>query len=37
VKDVVIAVSIFHVMSAIALFAFCVAAVLRMTQQRHHD
>lgn len=35
VKDIVIAVSIFHVLSAIALFAYCVTAVLRMTQQRH--
>jgi hypothetical protein len=33
-KDVVIAISIFHVMAAAAMFAFCVFAVIRVVQQR---
>ncbi|MEY2853572.1 MAG: hypothetical protein RL030_704 [Pseudomonadota bacterium] len=33
-KDVVIAISIFHVMAAAAMFAYCVTAVIRVMQQR---
>jgi hypothetical protein len=33
-KDVVLAVSIFHVMAAAAMFAFCVFTVIRVVQQR---
>lgn len=36
-SDVVIAVSIFHTTAAIVLFAFCVAAVIRVVQQRRQD
>jgi hypothetical protein len=33
-KDIVIAVSIFHVMAAAAMFAYCVTAVIRVMQRR---
>jgi hypothetical protein len=33
-KDVVLAVSIFHTLSALAMFGFCVAAVVSVVQGR---
>lgn len=33
-KDVVLAVSIFHTLAALAMFGFCVSAVIGMMQRR---
>lgn len=34
-KDVVLAVSIFHTLAALAMFAFCVSSVIGAMQRRH--
>ena len=35
--DVVLAVTLFHSIAAIVMFAVCVAAVIRVVQSRGHD